>query len=61
MRNGDVVVELDGVRKDLAIRQLHAHLQLHRDYGDTIRLTVLRGGTRQELTLTLPTAPPPFE
>src|SRR5262245_35378335 len=54
VRNGDVVVEIDGVRKDLTIRQLHGHLQLHRDYGDTITLAVLRDGKRQELTMRLP-------
>lgn len=59
VRTGDVVLEIDGVRRDLTIRQLHAHLHLHRDYGDVIRLVVLRGGKEQELTMRLPKTPPP--
>jgi S1-C subfamily serine protease len=61
VRNGDVVVEIDGVRRDMTIRQLHAHLQLHRDFGDAISLAVLRDGKRQELQMQLPKTRPALE
>jgi predicted metalloprotease with PDZ domain len=55
---GDVVVELDGLRPDLTIRQVHAHLHLHRNYGDNVPLTVVRDGKEHQLTLQLPKEPP---
>lgn len=53
----DIVVSLDGQTHDMDIRQLHAHLQLNRQYGDMIPLTVLRGGEPLELTMELPSEP----
>jgi hypothetical protein len=57
----DIVVKFDGMLRDMTINQLHAHLNLNRNYGDTIPLTVRRNGADKELILTLPTAPPAGE
>lgn len=54
VRNGDVVVGLDGTNADMSIRQLQTHLQLSREFGDTVDVTVLRGGKRRTLTMKLP-------
>ncbi len=58
---GDTVVALDGRRDDWRINQLHAHLNLNRNYGDTVPLVVHRGGKEETLSLKLPTNPPPLE
>ncbi|MEK6238101.1 MAG: PDZ domain-containing protein, partial [Planctomycetales bacterium] len=57
-RNGDVVVSLNGVRRDMSIRQLHAYLHLNAKYGETIPVIILRGGKEQTVQLTLPSEPP---
>ena len=58
IKNNDVVVKFDGMTGDMTIPQLHAHLNLNRDYGDRVPLTVRRGGKDVELTLALPTEAP---
>ncbi len=58
---GDVVVEFDGLRGDRNIRQVHAHLNLNRDYGDIIDVVVMRDGKKQELRLQLAKEPPKSE
>jgi hypothetical protein len=57
LRNDDVVVAFDGLRKDMTIRQLHAHLNLNRDYGDRIELVVKRGSQEHTLQMQLPKQP----
>lgn len=52
----DVVVKFDGMTKDMTLPQLHAHLNLDRNYGDTIPITVRRGGKDHDLVMTLPKA-----
>jgi predicted metalloprotease with PDZ domain len=59
VKNGDIVVAFDGLRNDMTIHQLHAHLQLDRDYGATIPIVVRRDGTDHELALHLPKEPNP--
>lgn len=54
VKNGDVVVELDGVSTTQTIRQLQTYLQLNRDFGDEVELTVLRQGRRRTLKMNLP-------
>jgi len=54
MKVNDVVVKFDGFTKDMSLPQLHAHLNLNRNYGDTIPLTVRRDGKEHELVLALP-------
>ncbi len=54
VRNGDVVVSLDGESSDMTIRQLQTHLQLSREFGDSVDVTVLRGGKRRTLKMHLP-------
>ncbi len=53
VRLGDVLIELDGKRDQKNTRQLHAHLQMNRDYGDRVPITVLRKGVEKELVLRL--------
>ena len=52
----DVIVKFDGMTNDMTLPQLHAHLNLDRNYGDTIPLTVRRNGKDHELVMTLPKA-----
>jgi S1-C subfamily serine protease len=61
LKNGDVVVEFDGLRRDMTIRQLQAHLHLNRAYGDAVPLAVRRGGEELKLTLRLPAAAPEWD
>jgi len=57
IRNGDVVVAVDGKRNDMTVRQIHAHLQMNRNWGDVVSLTVLRRGKEMTLRLHLPDGP----
>jgi predicted metalloprotease with PDZ domain len=57
LKVGDVIVEFDGRRQPMTALQLHAHLQMNRDYGDRVPLAVLRGGKEVTLTLELPARP----
>jgi serine protease Do len=54
IKEGDIVVELDGIRRDMTIPQLHAHLILQHAYGDSVPLTVSRNGKEHKLMLELP-------
>ncbi|GBD36160.1 hypothetical protein HRbin36_01281 [bacterium HR36] len=58
IRNGDIVVEIDGQRQDMTIRQLHAYLHLNRSWGETVTATVLRNGQPVHLKIHLPKVPP---
>jgi predicted metalloprotease with PDZ domain len=58
---GDVIVELDSLRRDFTIHQLHGHLQLNRNYGDSVPITVHREGQERRLVLKLPKQPPKLE
>lgn len=57
IQNGDVVVSVDGLTDDMTIRHLHAHLHLHKNWGDAVELVVRRGDKDQNLTLQLPDKP----
>lgn len=57
LQKDDIVIAFDGLTKDSTISQLHAHLNLNRNYGDTISMTVRRGGKDHSLTLRLPKEP----
>jgi hypothetical protein len=57
LKVGDLVVALDGNRLDWGIRQLHAHLNLHRNYGDTVPLVVSRQAQELTLHMKLPAQP----
>ena len=54
VRNGDIVIELDGINVRKNIKQLQTHLQLNREFGNQIELAVLRNGKRQDLSMKLP-------
>jgi serine protease Do len=53
----DVIVKFDGFTRDMTLPQLHAHLNLNRNYGDTIPLTIRRAGKNHDFILSLPKAP----
>ena len=57
VRNGDFVVDLDGHRKNMNMRQFHGFLHLNRNWGDKIKLTAVRGGKEIELDMRLPSEP----
>jgi S1-C subfamily serine protease len=61
IKTNDVVIKFDGLTHDTTINQLHAHLNMNRNYGDAIPMTVRRDGTDHELTLTLPKERPKGE
>jgi serine protease Do len=54
LRLGDVLVEVDGLRRPMTTRQLHAHCQMNHEYGDSLPAVVLRDGREVRLTLELP-------
>jgi hypothetical protein len=61
LKTNDVVVKFDGGTKDMTISQIHAHLNLNRNYGEIVPLTVRRDGKEHVLSLALPKAPPKGE
>jgi C-terminal processing protease CtpA/Prc len=54
LKQQDIVVEFDGLKTDMTIAQLHAHLNLNRNYGDTVSFSVRRGKEDEKLVLELP-------
>ncbi len=61
IKKDDIVIKFDGLNHDMTIPQLHAHLNLNRNYGDAIPLTVRRGEKEHELLLSLPKERPKGE
>jgi len=59
LRLNDVVLAVDDRRNDMSIRAMHAYLHMNKNYGDVIPIVVRRGGKRLELSMKLPSAPPP--
>ena len=58
IKNNDVVIALDGSRKKMTMRQAHAHLQMGRNWGDSVEMVVRRGKKDVTLTIKLPDSPP---
>ena len=58
LKNGDIIVEMDGLKDKMTIRQLQTYLQMNRNFGDKVKVTVLRGGKKKELMMTLPDSIP---
>jgi serine protease Do len=56
-KKDDVIVKFDGLTTDMTISQLHAHLNLNRNYGDSIPVTVRRDREEHDLILSLPKHP----
>lgn len=54
LKNGDIVLEIDGLKNKMTIRQLQTHLQLNHDFGDEIKMVVNRGGRNRAITMSLP-------
>jgi serine protease Do len=57
LKKNDVVVEVDGKRQRLSIRQFHAYCQMNHEYGDKLPMTVLRDGKELNLEMQLPESP----
>tara|TARA_B100000029_G_scaffold142902_1_gene138121 strand:- start:843 stop:1826 length:984 start_codon:yes stop_codon:yes gene_type:complete len=57
LRVGDIIVALDGLRRDMTIQQLHAYPMLQKDYGDTMPIVVQRGKQRRSLAIRFPDRP----
>ena len=57
LRVGDIIVSLDGLRRDMTIQQLHAYPMLKKEYGDTMPILVQRGKQRLSLSLRFPDGP----
>src|SRR5262249_23126593 len=51
LRNGDVIVAVDGKTTPLTESQFLTYLRLKHGPDDSVKLTVLRGGNRQDLTI----------
>ena len=51
LRPGDVIVAIDDARIE-TVEDLFAELRQHKP-GSQVRLTIIRGGRRQEVTVTL--------
>jgi len=58
LRSGDVLVAVDGERVDTR-EGLSSYLELRTSPGDTVTLTLRRGGERRQVELTLGTRPDP--
>jgi membrane-associated protease RseP (regulator of RpoE activity) len=54
---GDIVTAFDRIHENWRINQLHAHLNLRKNYGEVIPVEVSRDGQRRELSLQLPSGP----
>lgn len=57
IKHGDIVIEIDGRKNDMHIKQLQTYLQMKKNWGDTVALTVLRGKRQVTLTMNLPAKP----
>jgi len=57
IKNGDVIVSIDGLTSEMGIKQLQTYLQMNKDWGDTVPILIIRNGKRVELSLKLPNAP----
>ncbi|QEG22751.1 zinc metallopeptidase RseP [Mariniblastus fucicola] len=57
IKMNDLVVGVEGQVHDMNMRQFHNWLQLNRNWGDEVTLTVMRKGQRKNLKMVLPTTP----
>ena len=58
LRIGDIIVALDGIRRDMTIQQLHSYPMLEKNYGATMPILVRRGKRQLSLTIRFPEQPP---
>jgi S1-C subfamily serine protease len=61
LKRNDVIIEVDGKRERLGIRQFHAYCQMNHDEGDNLSMTVLRDGKTLKLTMRFPEVPAKLE
>jgi hypothetical protein len=57
LKVNDVIIEFDGKRQPMTVRQLHTYCQMNHEYGDEIPITILREGKEVKLTLEMPDKP----
>ncbi|MFT5300449.1 MAG: hypothetical protein ACI814_001226 [Mariniblastus sp.] len=57
VKHGDIIIAIDGRTDDMGIKQLQTHLQMNRNWGDTVSLTVLRKRKPMVLSMKLPPQP----
>jgi hypothetical protein len=58
LKKGDIVVEIDGVTSALSMKEVSAHVQMNREFGDEIEVEVIRRGKRQRFKIKLPASAP---
>ncbi len=56
IRNGDIVVSVDGKTDLETIRDLQTHLQMKREFGDIVKIKVFRKNKPLTLEMTLPSS-----
>lgn len=56
LKLGDIVIDVDGVHREMNTRQFHAWIHLNRRYGEKVPIVVLRNSERTNLSLELPKA-----
>ena len=61
VKTKDIVVALDGIRRDMDIRQLHTYSMLSKSFGDTMPIVVRRDGKEIEFTIRFPASAPEQE
>jgi len=54
VKHGDIVTSIDGQSEKMSIKQLQTYLQMNKEWGETVKLTVLRKRRPVELTMILP-------
>ncbi len=57
VRVKDVIISVDGIRRDMTIRQLHAYCMLNKNFGESVPIVVKRGGKDVKLTIRFPDKP----
>jgi S1-C subfamily serine protease len=53
LKMGDVITAMDGKTERMSVSDFLAHLRLTHGPGDSVKLTVQRGGEHQELSVPL--------
>lgn len=54
IRSGDIILGINGQKRDLTVRQFRMSIQLGFEPGDSVTFNILRAGQRLEVPVTLP-------
>ena len=54
IKHGDVVTSIDGKSNKMSIKQLQTYLQMNKEWGEVVKLVVIRKRKPKRLTMTLP-------